>query len=289
MIDLHMHSKYSPDGSEEIIDMLKTGEGLGLKYMAITDHNSCLAYNDLKRPEVRDAYSGKIIPGVELNTKVLGIPIEVLGYNINPEKMQELIDEVYLSNEERNKFEVKRLYEICMENDIKLPDNFVENYDGTFYGSKYLHTYITQNEENKKYISEASWNDSNIFYREYMSNPDTLFFVDVNDVLPGFEKVAEIVKQAGGLLFLPHIFEYRENSKRILEYILENYEFDGIECYYRNFTNEQTEYLLDVCKEHNLYVSGGSDFHGKGKPHIKMGTGEGTLNVPDEIVEKWVN
>ena len=48
MIDLHMHTKYSTDGCEEVEYMLKQAEELGLKYIAITDHNTCEAYKDLK-------------------------------------------------------------------------------------------------------------------------------------------------------------------------------------------------------------------------------------------------
>lgn len=287
MIDLHMHSKYSSDGIDEVSYMLKQAEDLNLKYISITDHNSCLAYNDLSKEEIRNIYSGKIIPGVELFTKVLGIPIEILGYNIDSQKMQELIDKTYLSNLERNKLEVKRLYEKCIKANVKLPDDFVEKYDGSIFGSKYLHKYITQDEENKRLISDSSWADSNVFYREYMSNPNTQFFVDMNDSLPDFEKSSEIVREAGGQVFLPHIFEYRENSERILNHILENYKFDGIECYYRNFTTEQSEFLLDICKKNNLFISGGSDYHGIVKPKIKMGIGEGNLCVPDNIVEPW--
>ena len=44
------------------------------------------------------------------------------------------------------------------------------------YASKYLHQIITQNDKNKFLIDEESWNNSNIFYRKFMSNPDTLFF-----------------------------------------------------------------------------------------------------------------
>ena len=287
MIDLHMHSKYSTDGCEEVEYMLQMAEGLGLKYISITDHNQCLAYNDLKIEEVRNKFSGKIITGVELNTKILGIPIEILGYNIDPEKLQELIEKTYLSVDERNKIEVERIYEKAKEAGLILPDDFVEKYDGTVYCSKYFHKTITQDENNKQYINENSWNDSNIFYREYMSNPKTKFYVNMDDVLPDFEVSCKIVKEAGGDVFLPHIYEYRENSERILENILQNYKIDGIECYYRNFTEEQTKYLLQVCNENGLYVSGGSDFHGRGKPNVKMGIGEGNLNVPDNIVENW--
>lgn len=49
-------------------------------------------------------YSGKIIPEIELNTTVLEIPIEVLGYNIDTELMQESLKGIYLAPEERKYF-----------------------------------------------------------------------------------------------------------------------------------------------------------------------------------------
>ena len=56
-----------------------------------------------------------------------------------------------------------------------------------------------------------------------MSNPETLFFVNTDDILPSFEEASNLVKEAGGLVFIPHIYEYRSNSEKILKYILKNY------------------------------------------------------------------
>ena len=120
-----------------------------------------------------------------------------------------------------------------------------------------------------------------------MSNSNTKFYVDMNDILPNFETVTKIVKDCGGLLFLPHIFEYRDNSLRILEYILENYKIDGIECLYTTFTDEQKEYLLKLCDERKLLKSGGSDYHGKFKPNVDIGIGYGNLRVPENLISNW--
>lgn len=286
MIDLHMHTKYS-DGFDEVSELLKKAESLNLKYIAITDHNTCMGYKDIKNKEIRKLYSGKIISGVELNTKVLNIPIEILGYNVDTETLQDLINKTYISNEERCKLEVERLYKKCLSENIILPTDFIEKYDGTIYASKYLHNIITKDEKNRFLIEEESWNDSNVFYRKYMSDPNSKFFVDMNDILPDFKKASNIIKESGGLVFIPHIFEYRGNSEKILKCILDNYQFDGIECYYRNFSKKQTNYLLNICKDRNLYISGGSDYHGKNKPGVEMGIGEGNLNVPDNIVNEW--
>ena len=55
-----------------------------------------------------------------------------------------------------------------------------------------------------------------------MSNPDTLFFVNIDNILPEFDEACKLVKNAGGLVFVPHIFEYRENSEKILKDMVNN-------------------------------------------------------------------
>lgn len=285
-IDLHTHTKYS-DGTDEIIEYLKKAEQRKLSVISITDHNTCKAYDELKKINIKEYYSGRIIPGVELNTKILGIPIEVLGYGIDTDKMNREVLKYYLSTQERNKLEVKRLYERCKQEGVELPENFVEKYEDGMYASKYLHSTLIQNEKNKNLIDSEAWENSNIFYRKYMSNPSTKFYINMDDVLPDFGQVSELIKKCGGLLFIPHIFEYRENSMKILNYILENYEIDGIECYYTTFTEEQHQYLLELCVERNFLISGGSDYHGKRKKDVELGIGKGNLNIPERIIEKW--
>ena len=43
----------------------------------------------------------------------------------------------------------------------------------------------------------------------------------------------------------------------------------------QKFYTRKNRLLLDICKKHNLYKSGGSDYHGKNKPGVEIGTGEG--------------
>lgn len=93
----------------------------------------------------------------------------------------------------------------------------------------------------------------------------------------------------GGLVFLPHIYEYKDNSEAVLNYILENYKIDGIECYYTTFSKEQHESILKVCNKNSLYVSGGSDFHGKSKPDVNVGIGYGNLQIPTNILDNWIS
>ena len=58
----------------------------------------------------------------------------------------------------------------------------------------------------------------------------------------------------------------------------------GLEVYYLEYTKEQQESLRKLAKEYDLKLSGGSDFHGSNKPHIKLGSGMGHLFVPYDLL-----
>jgi response regulator RpfG family c-di-GMP phosphodiesterase len=60
---------------------------------------------------------------------------------------------------------------------------------------------------------------------------------------------------------------------------------DGVEAIYPMYTPEQTAFFERMATKYNFVRTGGSDFHGENKPHIKIGTGTGKLNVPDSLLE----
>lgn len=288
MIDLHMHTTYS-DGTESCETVLKKCQEKNLDYISITDHNTALAYEELENKNIKQFYSGKIIAGIELNTKILNIPIEILGYGIDYKKMNELIKNIYIPVEKRNLIEVNRLYNKCIKYGIELENNCLDNYNSDIFASTFFHKEITKNMKNKNLISEEAWNSSKIFYRQYMSDPKTPLYVEMDDFVPDFETASNLIRQCGGLVFVPHIFEYKENSMMILNDILKNHTIDGIECYYTTFTEEQHSMILDICKKHNLFISGGCDFHGKIKPDVDIGVGYGNLHIPTCILDNWIS
>ena len=42
-------------------------------------------------------------------------------------------------------------------------------------------------------------------------------------------------------------------------------------------------------KKNNLYISGGSDYHGSKKPNIEIGTGDGNLKISRKMIEEWID
>ena len=146
-------------------------------------------------------------------------------------------------------------------------------------------------EENAKYFGGIE-NMKNIttkdFVRNMIYNPKSEFYIDQSSIYPSLEKVLEIIHECGGLAFLAHLYVYSELVAENLDNIVQKYDLDGIETYYTIFSKEQIEYLKEYCKEHNLYKSGGSDFHGERKQQHDLGIGKGDLRVPKKIIEEWL-
>lgn len=292
MLDLHIHTNNS-DGTSSTLDVLKEAQNSGLYAISITDHNTCEAYEELKGINIADYYTGKIISGCEFNTSIMGIGIELLGYNVDTDYLNKILPNEYkVALTDKNMIQAKILINICNELGIIIDKEVIDGLNKYRYATDEIFKNITIHPENKKHFKDDVWNygsieNGNLFYREYLCNPDSEFFISSEPFYPKVEEVTGYIKDAGGLVFIPHIFEYKNNAIKILETLLENYEIDGIECYYSLFEKEETEYILKLCKDRDLLISGGSDYHGGNKPYIKIGTGKGTLNVPDHIISNW--
>ena len=286
MIDLHMHTTYS-DGKDTLKEVLAKCEDAKLNLISITDHNTVDSYFELENINVRDYYTGKIMVGVELNSKAGDIPIELLGYNVDYKKMKELMSQAFVTREEHNRIEFDRLIEKCKEYGIRLDENIEECFNKDEFASSYIRPMIAKYEENHSKIDQDALENGSAFYRKYLSNPSSPLYIAMSDVLPSIEVVSDIVKEAGGLVFVPHLYEYRDNSKTVLDILLKSGRIDGFECYYTTFTKEQHDFLMNLCDEKGFFKSGGSDYHGSRKPDTFIGIGHGDMSVPDEIAKPW--
>lgn len=291
MFDLHIHSNCS-DGSDNYVEILKKAENLGLKYISITDHDNCKVYEQIKKDDIKKYFSGTLIPGIEMQANILGFSIELLGYFVDYKIINEQVKKVYKSFDEINKIELERLYNKCITIGMKFETDILNEYQksGYYYATEYLHAQMKKNLFNKKFVpDEESWQKESVFFKRHTSNINSPFYIDESDLIPSVKEVINVIKKANGLVFIPHIYQYEENADRILNELIDNYEIDGIECYYPTFSNTQTQYLLDYCKKHNKYISGGTDYHGKMRPDTSMGTGKSNKFITDESIELWIN
>jgi hypothetical protein len=60
----------------------------------------------------------------------------------------------------------------------------------------------------------------------------------------------------------------------------------GVEVYYSEHPPAIRAQLAAVATELGLVATGGSDYHGSGKPGLQIGSGRGDLVVPDGALEE---
>lgn len=292
MIDLHIHTTCS-DGTDTVLELLKKAKKMNLEYISITDHDNCDGYEQLKGIKLEDIFHGKIIPGIEIKCSYLKRNIEILGYKVNTNKMNELMKEFYKdkSRESLQKKYLNMLYEKCLKMGLTLtPKEKIDWNPKNDWASLTIYNDFKKYEENQSKVPEDMWENFTTFTKKYCANPNHILFIDKSEDYPSLAEAIKMVKQAGGLVFLPHLFIYKwaENKEEFINGIVDNYPIDGIECYYNCFTEEQTNYLVDLCHKKKLYKSGGSDYHGLNKKNLELGVGYGDLKVTKNIIADWI-
>ena len=292
MIDLHVHTNNS-DGSDSVIELLQQAERAKLELISITDHDNCFAYNELNQIEVPKYFTGTIIRGVELAASCNGMEVELLGYGVDVDVINEKAIEIRAMKKKFYYMQFQKLYERCLKLNVRLDDGVMDRYvEGEyFYPSSYLHKEIVKHQENKKFFGadEKGWENHLTFGVTQLGNVASPLYIDVTEYLPTCDYIYDLIKKANGLVFIPHIFAYNEKALETLEYFTKNFDIDGIECFYSRFTKEQSSFLVNYCKNHHYFISGGSDYHGIQKPDIKIGTGvDNNIDISRDTIKDWL-
>lgn len=291
MVDMHIHTKYS-DGNKTVEEILKMCEKKKLEYISITDHNTCKQYEDSAIN--RGIFTGKIIKGVEMNAVFKNKNIEILGYKIKETKIidkwsKKFFGEKVLKKEQEES--KRKLLEICDKKGLIYDESKIEkNIPLTDYITIYIYKELMRHKENYEILGEFA-KSLDIFIRKGLMNPNSEYYTGSNNIeKPQYKDVIDVIHKAGGLAFLAHPFEYRfDDTLKFIDEIRKEKKLDGIECFHPSADEEQMKALELYAKKHNLYISGGSDYHGSKKPDIEIGIGKGNLNISRKIVEKWIN
>lgn len=290
MIDIHMHTIYS-DGCNTVEEVLKMCEEKKLEYISITDHDTCKQYEDeaLKNNKI---FKGKIIKGSELHAVFQNKSIEILAYNIDTKVLNEWFSKYYSDEKlkEQQKIFYKRLLDICDKHGIIYDESKIEKpKKPSDYVEQPIYIEVLRHKENYEILGEFAESFSK-FYRKGLANPESSYFMNHIEFRPPYKEVIDIIHKAGGKAFLAHPFEYKfENTIQFIDDLRKEKELDGIECFHPSSEEEnKKEALVNYARKNNLYISGGSDYHGKSKPDIEIAIGRGKLNVSKEIIEEWV-
>lgn len=290
MIDIHMHTIYS-DGDKTVEEVLKMCEDKKLEYISITDHDTCKQYDD-EALKCNKIFSGKIIKGSELHAVFQNKNIEILAYNINPNLINQWCEKYYSDDKLREQQKIcrQRLFDICDKHGLIYDESKIRKpKKASEYVERPIYEELIKHNENHKILGEFTESFS-VFFRKGLANPESSYFMNHIEFRPPYMEVIDIIHKAGGKAFLAHPFEYKfEDTIGFIDDLRKEAELDGIECFHPSSADDnKKDILVDYARRNNLYISGGSDYHGSPKPDIEIGVGRGNLNISKEIIEEWI-
>ena len=264
IIDLHVHSTNS-DGAYTVQELLEMAEKKNINTISFCDHNVVGAYEELKNMDIKKYYSGNIITGIEFDFVFEKKNFHMLGYKFDADKLKnsKYIDrstrEDIIKEEEKN---LEFFKDVCKKLGIKLsPDLKISKPSDR--ANDLIKSDMQIHEENKEIVDTILGKDrKKSFWLGHVTNPESPFYIDYTKGLPTAVEIANEIHEAGGIVVLPHVFEYKSiDNKYFLDEMYKLNILDGIECVHSKHNKEQTDFLVDFCKQHDLLMSGGSDFH----------------------------
>lgn len=241
-INMHIHSIAS-DGVLSGIDIVKKAQKDNLEIISITDHDSM--------DEVQNAidYSKKtniqVISGVELTADYPNGTCHILGYDIP------ILDSVYFNQIKQNRIEkAKKMIDMLIKSgyDITYDEVLKECVNGII-GRRDISKILVKH----NYFIDEDDAIKNLFEK----NKPFYFKIKKNKI----EDCISLIKSNGGYAIIAHPWTLNLELSELKNFLL-LYDFDGIEVYNHNISNDLFEKLDTLADELNMYKTCGTDYHG---------------------------
>lgn len=271
-IDLHMHSYVSDDGEfspKELVDLCLDKKQ---KYFSIADHNSIKGIAEAK--EYCKDKGIKIIPAIELDCTIGEVNLHVLGYGIDykTSAFDKIEEDIIMQEQDASKKRMKLVRELGIEFSDEVIESLSRN--GVVNGEMIAEAAMLYDKERKNpllqpYYENGSRSDNPYvnFYWDYCSKGKPAY-AEVKYIT--LKEAIEVIEKSGGVPVLAHPGNNVKEDEKLLEEII-SHGIKGMEVYSSYHSKEQVEFYKNFALKHNLFLTCGSDFHGKTKPSISIG------------------
>jgi 3',5'-nucleoside bisphosphate phosphatase len=258
-VDLHTHTTAS-DGTYAPRELVAEAASRGVRVLAITDHDSTEglpeAFEEAERRRPLE-----VLPGIEINCDVEGAEIHVLGYLMDwqAEWFQDFCREQRRERRARVHRMVERLAALGMP--LEADEVFAIVKEGSAGRPHVAQVMVARGYV--KTVREA--------FDKYLGSGKP-GHVPRKTVTP--EDAVRVIRKAGGVPVFAHP-GLADRDELIPALIAAG--LMGIECYYTEHSAAQRASYLQLCRDHDLVATGGSDFHGPkvraailGSPSVPM-------------------
>lgn len=261
-VDLHTHSIYS-DGSKTPKEVAKEAKANNVSILALTDHDNIDGSKELIALHEPNLY---VYSGVELTAKADKGRMHILGFDID------------LENQELNKT-LREMHEASIYNILLYVELLKKDYG------------ISIPQEKLDWLVNLKGNVGRpqlaliLIQLGYVKTVEEAFnkyliavYEKVRHIKKGLtkEEAIPLIVNAGGVASLAHPSTLKMNRDELRKELLYLKEL-GLRCIeviHSNETPETRALHLELAKELNLMISGGTDYHGHEiKPDIDLGYG----------------
>lgn len=269
-IDFHMHSSAS-DGKDSpgvLFEKIKT---LGVTHFSLTDHDTIDGAREMENLVKKDASGIAFVRGIEFSCITSLGKCHLLGYRYDwdNEAFRDILSKG--AGLRKGKLE-QRLTFLRDQYNIVFPKEDVDKMRQMGSVGKPHMAEIMVRMGIADTISEA--------ITKYIDNCLT------SDSRIPADEVIGAIRESGGISVWAHPFGgvgepriERSVFQEQLKY-LKTVGLQGLECFYSRYSSDEIEELKVAAEKNNLFISGGSDYHGRKKyPPI------GTLNMEKKEVE----
>ncbi|MBR2590278.1 MAG: PHP domain-containing protein [Clostridia bacterium] len=270
--DLHSHSNFS-DGSLTPTELVSLAEQTGLSALALTDHNTTKGLEEF----LQAGENSKLItvPGCEFSTQHEDKELHIVGLFM-PRKswveIEDFVELMHMAKHNSNQKLIRNLQQggidITFEEVASLTD-----------ADEFNRSHVARTLVKHGYASSVQ----DAF--EKFLRPNKGFYVPAKKL----SSLATIrfIKANGGVAVWAHPF-FSAHEQRIAAFLPLGKEagLDAIETMYTTYSEEEFQKAKELADANGLLYSGGSDYHGAGKPDIELGSGYGNLAVPFSFYEK---
>jgi len=255
MIDLHLHTTCS-DGRDTPEAVVQSALLFDLRAISITDHDTMAGHVRAQHTAKAEGYDLDIIPGIELSAVEGRSAVHILGYGVDPAhaSFTAVLQDICMERHTRAQAIVERLQAM----DVPLTMAAVEyTADGAPITRAHIAEALVMNHHVGTY-AEA--------FERYLSN-DAPAFIPHGKLSP--EEAIACIHDAGGIAVMAHPVLTRRDE---LVAGMVRHGLDGIEIIHPSHTPASVRFYHNLAAKHGLIVTGGSDYHGRGRGSNLMGT-----------------
>lgn len=264
--ELHCHTTAS-DGRLSPTQVVQLAKQRDVALLAITDHDTIAAHEEALAAGA--SLGLRIIPGIEVSALSPEGEVHVLGYNVRPDDDATIqtLNSLRGVREARARGMIDKLAALG----IVVPFERVKALAGdAMIGRPHLARVLVE--------------------MGVVTNMQTAFDVYLAEGKPAFvphegltpAQAVDLIHAAHGVAVLAHPALYRGDLAVLLDAMLAA-GLDGIEAFYPMHTPPQIVQYKAIAKQHDLVLTGGSDFHAViGDQPVSLGT----VHVPDECLRE---